>query len=77
MVQTYGIAAENNVDSSPTDVRHADESRALLGGGTAAAGTTAKKNERPDGHATMASCISNLANTIMGTGRYPYRWSYR
>lgn len=62
MVQTYGVARENNAE--PVNGHDGDESRALLGG--AGAGQAGK----PDGRATLASCISNLSNTIMGTGTY-------
>lgn len=62
MVQTYGVARENNVDVDGNS-GGADESRALLGSGGA-------EVAKPDGHATIGSCISNLSNTIMGTGAF-------
>lgn len=59
MVQTYGVAPVN--DTEPTD-QAGGEGSALLGGDA-----TAKKAGR-DGHATIVSCVSNLANTIIGSG---------
>lgn len=70
MVQTYGIASENDVDASGHgDV---DESRALLGGAgsSGSSRTDATGVEKPDGKATLLSCASNLSNTIMGTGMW-------
>lgn len=64
MVQTYGVAPVN--DSEPTDQAGSEDS-ALLGGDA-----TAKKVGR-DGNATMISCISNLANTIIGSGELTLR----
>ncbi|KAI0741698.1 vacuolar amino acid transporter 5 [Daedaleopsis nitida] len=64
MVQLYG-AAEGHEDRDP---QHADDSRssreddALLG-----PGATARKPKR-DGHASLVSSTSNLANTIIGSG---------
>jgi len=60
MVQTYGIANESSLDPTAPDV---DESRALLGGGA-----TGKASGLVDGRATIVSCISNLLNTIIGSG---------
>jgi len=60
MVQTYGIANESSLDPTAPD---ADESRALLGGGA-----TGKASGLVDGRATIISCISNLLNTIIGSG---------
>ena len=65
MVQTYGIAPENSAESS-LDV---DEARALL----ATPETPNKKDGRVDGHATLISCISNLLNTIIGSGAWNLR----
>ncbi|KAG6866585.1 hypothetical protein C0991_002073 [Blastosporella zonata] len=57
MVQTYGVARANDADPSGSG---AGEGSALLG--------TWQKIEKKDGHASVVSCISNLTNTIMGTG---------
>jgi hypothetical protein len=65
MVATYGVARENDVDASYRE--GSDESRALLGG-TSGSGTPAVPSGKRDGHATMMSCIGNLANTIIGSG---------
>lgn len=58
MVATYGVAPESAADV------HGDgsetESRALLGG--------APLEKGDGGHASMSSCIGNLANTIIGSG---------
>lgn len=62
MVQTYGVAPVN--DTEPTDqVR--GESSALLGDDA-----TIKRASKADGHATIVSCVSNLANTIIGSGEF-------
>ena len=61
MVQTYGVAEATDVDPSTGG----DEARALLGGDSA---TVRKAEGKPDGHATIVSCISNLSNTIIGSG---------
>ncbi|KAH6915912.1 vacuolar amino acid transporter 5 [Coprinopsis sp. MPI-PUGE-AT-0042] len=65
MVATYGVARENDADATYRE--GSDESRALLGG-TSSSGTPAAPNGKRDGHATMMSCIGNLANTIIGSG---------
>jgi len=61
MVQTYGVAEATDVDPSTGG----DEARALLGGDSAA---VKKAEGKRDGHATIVSCISNLSNTIIGSG---------
>lgn len=58
MVQTYGVAPENN--NEPAD-QASGEGSALLGG-------EATVKHGRDGHATIISCVSNLANTIIGSG---------
>ncbi|KAG6812774.1 hypothetical protein H0H92_000544 [Tricholoma furcatifolium] len=63
MVQTYGVVPANPAE--PGDGRDSSEQSALLGGGR---DTSVKRVAKPDGHASLFSCISNLANTIMGTG---------
>lgn len=60
-VHTYGIAPEGRVDV-PLVVETNDEESALLGY------DATPKVDRLEGRATMLSCISNLANTIIGSG---------
>ncbi|PPQ78399.1 hypothetical protein CVT25_011622 [Psilocybe cyanescens] len=62
MVQTYGIAPDNQVEQDTHGV--SDESRALLGGDSG----RVHSNKDDDGHASLVSCISNLSNTIIGSG---------
>jgi hypothetical protein len=73
MVQTYGVtaatmAAAKDVGSEPIEClsRDADESQALLGGHS----SSSVVQSRADGHATLFSSISNLLNTIIGSGEY-------
>lgn len=62
MVQTYGVAPDN--DGDPTNHVAGDgEGSSLLGGDA-----TPKRPAR-DGQATIVSCVSNLANTIIGSGK--------
>ncbi|TFK39871.1 transmembrane amino acid transporter protein-domain-containing protein [Crucibulum laeve] len=64
MVQTYGVAPENATE--PGVQAEGEEATALLGGNR---DTSVKRTqEKRDGHATMYSCISNLSNTIIGSG---------
>jgi hypothetical protein len=65
MVQTYGIAPDNDSDRTPTNYVSAGEgeSSALLGGDA-----SIKRNDKADGHASIVSCVSNLSNTIIGSG---------
>lgn len=68
MVQTYGVigsSAPDTVNEGPTG-----EASALLGGDRDA--TVKRTSDRADGHASIVSCISNLSNTIIGSGVYPY-----
>jgi amino acid permease len=44
-----------------------DEARALLAD-SSEPGTPSKRDRHTDGHATLTSCISNLSNTIIGSG---------
>ena len=62
MVQTYGVAPETSVEPSIDT----DEARALLADPNA----PSKRDRHTDGHATVISCISNLLNTIIGSGTY-------
>jgi hypothetical protein len=64
MVQTYGVASTGNFDSH-LNGDNVDEGRALLGSNSSAYWIFAKKK---DGHATLVSSISNLLNTIIGSG---------
>jgi hypothetical protein len=62
MTQPYGATeSHSHVEQENRD----SEDAALLGGDT---DTTVKRVSKPDGHATIVSCISNLANTIIGSG---------
>jgi hypothetical protein len=66
LADMYGAAeAERNGDSG--DAR-SGESAALLGGGSGGA-----ERAKRDGHASLTSCVSNLANTIIGSGASPFR----
>ncbi|KAG6832262.1 hypothetical protein H0H87_002158 [Tephrocybe sp. NHM501043] len=62
MIQTYGVAHANNAEPG----LNAGEGSALLGGVVAKSRNGAA--QKRDGHASIVSCISNLTNTIMGTG---------
>lgn len=73
MVQVYGVAPQDSADANvPTngveENGEGDESRALLTGRTVARATQKDK----DGHASLLSCISNLSNTIIGSGASKY-----
>ncbi|GLB41828.1 putative transmembrane amino acid transporter protein [Lyophyllum shimeji] len=63
MVQAYGAVPSKH--SEPGE-RDGGENSALLSDDRD--GMAEQVEELPDGHATILSCISNLANTIMGTG---------
>lgn len=60
MVQTYGTVKTRAADSVDRLEGTSSEVSALLGNGA----TTQPKA----GHATILSCVSNLANTIIGSG---------
>jgi len=62
MVQPYGATDYSGVDVEARDDT-ASEDASLLG-----AASIGKKIIRREGYATMASCIGNLANTIVGSG---------
>lgn len=73
MVNTYGVAADSSSD--PTSAGLGGESSALLGGGRDA---TIKRASKREGHASMVSSVSNLANTIIGSGKWRHlsgNWS--
>ena len=65
MVQTYGVAADSEHGTN-NDLQHTAESDALLGGDS-----TVRK-PKSEGHATLQSCVGNLANTIIGSGACYY-----
>lgn len=62
MVQPYGVADYSGIDVEARD-ETANEVTSLLGGAA-----TGKKTTKREGHATIVSCIGNLANTIIGSG---------
>ncbi|KAH8832696.1 transmembrane amino acid transporter protein-domain-containing protein [Flagelloscypha sp. PMI_526] len=73
MIKAYG-AVDSQPSSATTpaedvyfDEDVAAESSALLG---ADRDSTVKTTVGPDGHATIVSCVSNLCNTIIGSGAY-------
>jgi hypothetical protein len=61
MTQTYGIASERSPD--PASAGLGEESRALLGP------ESVPVKQRAEGHANIVSSVSNLANTIIGSGK--------
>lgn len=64
MVQLYGTVKTMNGDDLIVDEREGTQSEgsALLQGNASA---------RPrEGHASITSCVSNLSNTIIGSGKY-------
>jgi hypothetical protein len=64
MTQKYGTAPVSALDD-PTSPLGAGESSALLGDDR---DTTVKRAVKREGKASMVSSISNLANTIIGSG---------
>jgi len=68
MVQTYGITPNRSSTEAP-NARSVEETNALLGEYDA---QTAVRHcaGKGEGRATLASCISNLSNTIIGSGEY-------
>lgn len=65
MTQKYGTAPVSAIDD-PTSPQEAGESSALLGGDR---DTTIKRPiGKREGKASMVSSVSNLANTIIGSG---------
>lgn len=63
MVQTYGVSREDAAE--PNTPGLGNESSALLGGESAPVNRGLR-----EGHATMISCVSNLMNTIVGSGMF-------
>ena len=62
--QGHHAEHEDGVDVEP---RTSNEGDALLG-----VEASARRTKR-DGHATLSSCISNLSNTIIGSGEFTRR----
>ncbi|KAJ4469594.1 transmembrane amino acid transporter protein-domain-containing protein [Lentinula aciculospora] len=62
MVNTYGATNTSSL-AEAVDDEDTNEHTAFLGDTI-----TAKKDDRADGHASIISSISNLANTIIGSG---------
>ncbi|KAJ6456083.1 vacuolar amino acid transporter 5 [Mycena sanguinolenta] len=65
MSQKYGTTPVSAAVDDPTSPFGAGESSALLGGNR---DTTVKRATKREGKATMVSSVSNLANTIIGSG---------
>ena len=66
MVQgSYGIVPQHPAEPGASS---GGEQSALLGGDR---DSSAKRLVKPDGHASVISCISNLTNTIIGSGEPP------
>lgn len=70
VVPTYGIAPEGRPDA-PMYVETNDEASALLGN------DAAPKPIILEGRATILSCVSNLANTIIGSGAFNLKLCFR
>lgn len=71
--RSYGTTAAETIPALPDELQEnesevVDESRALLG---RAGEPQNKPDSKKDGHATLVSCISNLLNTIIGSGAHP------
>ncbi|EJD07295.1 uncharacterized protein FOMMEDRAFT_15993 [Fomitiporia mediterranea MF3/22] len=65
MVQTYGVAVDHGGASElPPDELHGGESSALLGADATPKAVIAKR----EGAGSLISSVSNLANTIIGSG---------
>ena len=62
MVEKYGVARENG--SVPREDPEAQEGSPLL------AGPSTKFDVHSGGNATIVSCVSNLSNTIVGSGEW-------
>ncbi|KAJ3567461.1 hypothetical protein NP233_g6357 [Leucocoprinus birnbaumii] len=73
MVQTYGIAPNRSGTVEGRNGGNSEETNALLGGDATGAGieTVERREEvggKREGHASLVSCVSNLCNTIIGSG---------
>jgi hypothetical protein len=64
MVQTYGVIKDNTAEPGASG---RGEQSALLGNDSSSSPGMALA----DGHASLISCVSNLANTIIGSGECP------
>jgi hypothetical protein len=62
MVQSYGTPGQASKYTEADDSVTVGEGSALL------AGDSTAKGQVVEGHASLTSCISNLANTIIGSG---------
>ncbi len=61
---TTKVLGDNSyADVDPTSVDDAGESSTLLG-------NASPQKQLRDGQATIVSCVSNLCNTIIGSGEY-------
>ena len=70
MVQAYHAVPVSVEHEDPDDGRGAEhEGSALLGAKASTVGL-AKNNAERGGQATLTSSVSNLANTIIGSGAY-------
>lgn len=71
MVQTYGVAPRNDADPTSSG---SGETSALLGGDSTNiskhTGNDAVVPVKSEGHASIVSCVSNLSNTIIGSGAF-------
>lgn len=65
MVNTYGATATSS-SAEAVDDEDTNEHTAFLGDNRDI--TTTRKEDKADGHASITSSISNLANTIIGSG---------
>lgn len=75
MAQTYGVAAENSAEPNIVEVDATeDESQALLNSG--GDGYAKQNEEGADGNASLVSSISNLSNTIIGSGKWSFYLSF-
>lgn len=72
MVQTYGVA--RTADDREASGAGEETSR-LLDDDRGEAGVHSKN--APQGHASMASCIGNLTNTIIGSGTLQFPRLYQ
>ncbi|KAL0953758.1 hypothetical protein HGRIS_004947 [Hohenbuehelia grisea] len=64
MVQSYGVARATGGASEYDEAPGQGEGSALLGGDA----TSKPQSQHHGGHASIGSCVSNLANTIIGSG---------
>ena len=70
MVQAYHAVPVSEEYEGPDDVRGVEhEGSALLGANASIVGL-AKNNVEREGQATLMSSVSNLANTIIGSGAW-------